>query len=355
MSLLDTHKSNILRKKAELVKLQSLKSDEARKKSAQSKKIIDAKKTLSRTKVTATINSKLREIANAEKASAAIDKKMAEIDGKIVKKEKEIASEESKYQKEEERGRNKRDREDKKRLAESEKKMNQFSRTIDEHDRKHTDTQLELEKLKSLPEKITVLFMATNPIDSDQLRLDEEARAIEKMIRLSKHRESVQLETRWAVRSSDILQAINELNPAIIHFSGHGTETDMLVLQNADGTSKYVSKEAIVQSMMTSSNKIRLVYFNTCFSSSQAEAVVEYIESAIGMTDSISDYAARVFAAQFYSAIGFGLSLQQAFQQAKALLMLDGILEEDTPELYVRDGLEAGELFIVKPKDLPLS
>lgn len=78
-------------------------------------------------------------------------------------------------------------------------------------------------------------------------------------------------------------------------------------------------------------------------------AVVEHVDAAIGMNTSIGDDAARVFAAQFYSSIGFGLSLEKAFQQAKASLMLEGIDEEDTPELYVKDGLDASEIVIVRP------
>ena len=53
------------------------------------------------------------------------------------------------------------------------------------------------------------------------------------------------------------------------------------------------------------------------------------------------DEAAIVFAAQFYSSIGFGKNLQQAFDQAKAALLLKGIAEEHTPVLYVRKGLLA--------------
>src|SRR5690606_37023788 len=113
---------------------------------------------------------------------------------------------------------------------------------------------------------------------------------------------------------------------------------------------KLVSKEAIVQTMMVSSDSIRLVFFNTCFSYSQAQAVVEHVDAAIGMNTSIGDEAAKVFASQFYSAIGFGLSLKKAFQQAKARLMLEGIDEEDTPALYVKDGLDASEIIIVRPQ-----
>lgn len=191
--------------------------------------------------------------------------------------------------------------------------------------------------------------MASNPSDTSHLKLGEEARDINEMIRKSQHRDSIKFESRWATRPLDILQAINELNPDIVHFSGYGSENDELALQNADGTCKLVKKEAIVQTIMTSSDKIRLVFFNACFSYGQAMAVVEHVEAAIGMNSSIGDTADCVFAAQFYSAIGFGLSLQKAFDQAKAALMLEDIPEEATPELYVKDGLDANDIILVRP------
>lgn len=65
------------------------------------------------------------------------------------------------------------------------------------------------------------------------------------------------------------------------------------------------------------------------------------------MSTSIGDEAACVFAAHFYSSIGFGHSLQKAFNQAKAALLLEGIPEDSTPQLFVQDGLSADELYFV--------
>ena len=139
----------------------------------------------------------------------------------------------------------------------------------------------EIDEMKALPEKITVLFLAANPKSTPQLNLDEEARAIREKIRLSEYRDSVQFESRWAVRAGDILQAINETNPTIVHFSGHGTDLGELVLLNPDGTEKFVSAEAITAAMATASDTIRLVVFNACFSEAQAESVVNHIEAAV--------------------------------------------------------------------------
>lgn len=103
--------------------------------------------------------------------------------------------------------------------------------------------------------------------------------------------------------------------------------------------------------MMASSSDIRLVFFNTCYSYNQAEAVTKHVEAAIGMNTSIGDEAARVFSSQFYSSIGFGLSIKSA-EQAKALVKMEGLDEEDTPELFVQDGLDANDLIIVRPESL---
>lgn len=96
-------------------------------------------------------------------------------------------------------------------------------------------------------------------------------------------------------------------------------------------------------------DNIKLVLFNTCYSSNQAEEVVKYIDAAIGMNTAIGDNAARVFAAQFYSAIGFGKSIQSAFNQAKTALLLEDIKEEDTPELFIKEELNGDEIILVKP------
>ncbi len=67
------------------------------------------------------------------------------------------------------------------------------------------------------------------------------------------------------------------------------------------------------------------------------------------MTTSICDKAAVAFAAQFYSSLGFGFPVQKAFEQAKGVLMLESPDEQDIPVLYLKDGIDANSLYIVRP------
>ncbi|MGI6502332.1 MAG: CHAT domain-containing protein [Anaerostipes sp.] len=348
MSQLDTYRNTLLRKREELVKLNQDLAKEQTKISPLQKKIISAKNAMARTKSQSTIKSKLGEIERANKSIADIQKKLGKIQKKVAQKEKDIATADKNYRNEETKVNKKNADAEKKRLQDTARQTQAMERVIQQHSQTQSQLQSQIDRLNAIPQKITVLFMASNPTDTPQLRLDEEARLIQEKIRLSDFRDSVHFESRWAMRSSDMLQAINETNPTIVHFSGHGSSTGELALLNPDGSTKIVTKEAITMAMATASDTIRLVVFNACFSKEQAENVVEYIEAAIGMSDSIRDDTAYTFAAQLYSSIGFGRSLQVAFNQAKAELLLEGIPGEDIPQLYAREDIALDKLILVQ-------
>jgi archaellum component FlaC len=348
MAIIDTYRRNVVNKKKQILKLQEDKVKEIKKKIDISAKMERASQAIQRTKSQPTINSRINEINRLEKQAMNIDKKIARIESDISKQEKGLANEQSKLQKEEIKIQEKNIKGqvdlDRKRNRE----LNRLTTSLDDQTKLYSEMKLKVEKLEELPDRIVVLFLAMSPRDQAPLQLDEEARAITEMIRKAKHRDSVKFVTRWAVRPLDILQAINEYQPSIIHFSGHGSK-DFIAFLDESGNTKPVTKEAIVQTMMASSKDIRLVFFNTCFSANQAKAVVQYADAAIGMNISIGDEAAKIFASQFYSSISFGLSVDKAFQQAKAQLMLAGIKEEETPQLFLAEGLSGEDLIIVNP------
>jgi hypothetical protein len=349
MALIDSYRNAKIAKQKELSRLTSDKAKEFVKLSDLNKKINSTSDAMKRTKSVSTVNSKSRDLERYNKDIANTNRKIADFESKIVRKEKEILDYQTRINKEQISIDKKIKVESDKSIKAQELSLRNINTTLNYHDRLHESTIHEIKELKNIPKKITVLFLASNPIDQIQLRLDEEARSISEMIRKAKHRDSVKLESCWALQPMDLLQALNDYNPTIVHFSGHGSDEDEIVFQAPDGTAKLVSKEAIVQTMMASSENIRLVFFNTCYSRIQAEAVSQYADATIGMNTSIRDEAARIFSSQFYSSIGFGHSVGKAFQQAKALLMMEGTNEENTPQLFIKDGLNANDIILVQP------
>ena len=195
--------------------------------------------------------------------------------------------------------------------------------------------------------KCKILFLAANPDCTDRLALDEECRTIGQKIREADHRDSLDLITQWAVRPDDLLQYLNQYAPDVIHFSGHGTETGEIVFKDDQGGSKPVSSAALKQLFTALKGNIKLVMLNACYSKAQAEAIVQVIDCAVGMKQEIGDDAAIAFAASFYRAVGFGRSVQDAFEQGRTALMLEGIPEEDTPTLLVRKGADPSNMFLI--------
>lgn len=343
MSLLDTYRRNAQRKREEIARLQTDKAREADKSAKANGRAVSASQTASRSKSASTIQSKMREIEQSNKVIAAAEKKIAGIEKRIASKQKELVAEQGKIGREEKKKATRQASEAGRAARQHAEKMANVSKTMSQHGER-------ISKLEELPNKITVLFLASSPLDQNQLRLDEEARAIKEMIRKSEHRNAVQLETCWASRPLDLLQAINEYNPTILHFSGHGASNGDLLFQGEHGESKLVSASAIAQTVSASSDSIRLIVFNACHSAIQAEQVIESVASAIGMTKPIGDDAACIFAAQFYSAIGFGHSVSKSFEQAKAALMLESIPQENIPKLFAKEGVNLSELIIVDPR-----
>lgn len=349
MAQIDVYRRNIANKRKQINKLSSDRAKEREKISKESKNIINAKKSISRTKSESTIKSRLRTIANSEKKISDSHKKIANLESKISKLNKDILNEETKLSREEKKIEDKRLKEEKKRIRSSEKLSSQLQNSIYSNEVFQEKVVRDIEELKNIPEKIIILFISSNPKDQSSLRLDEEAREIEENIKKSKNRDSIEFKTIWATRPLDILDAINEHKPTIIHFSGHGTVDGSLVFEDVYGNSKFVSKDALLQVISGESATVKLVFFNNCFSSIQAKEIMKNIDFAIGMSDAISDRAAIIFSSKFYSSIGYGNTVKKAFNHGISALMLEGISGEDTPRLYCReDSLE-----IDKPLVLP--
>ncbi|WP_409322650.1 hypothetical protein [Pseudomonas putida] len=294
-----------------------------------------------------TAQSKLRDAMRYEKEQAKALTEVSQLEKKIVDAQKKLGQSEQRLAEAIQR--------EQKRASElQEKRFRQLDDGLSRHEEMHDQTAREIERLKALPEKITVAFFAADPGSNpaNKLALDEEARLISEKIRATEHRDSLEFHTRWAVRPMDIFQAINELNPTIVHFSGHGTNADTLVLQDDQGNPKHVPLEGIVSAMAIGSDNIKLVFFNTCFSFNMAQRCLEHIPAAIGMNRDVGDRSARFFAAQFYSAIGFGHSIKKSFLQAKALLAMETPGEEKIPELYEQNGDDTPSLILVRPADI---
>jgi hypothetical protein len=183
-----------------------------------------------------------------------------------------------------------------------------------------------------------ILYLAANPTDTERLRLDQEIREIDETIRLGRWRDNVDLKVRPAVRFKDISQALLDLAPRIVHFSGHGTSDGRLYTENEAGRSKLVSAESLAPVFELMADHVECVIVNACHSESLARAVANHIDYVIGMRDEIGDRGAIAFSVGFYQALGAERSIRDAFTLGCAHLenVLQGSAAERIPLLLTK-------------------
>lgn len=293
-----------------------------------------------RARTESTRNSKLRSYQSAIRDKERAQKEISDLQSKIAAKQKEMNGATTKVEREKQRIEKAAAKKRKQDAVQLSKTMGSMNRTIVDH-------AIRLETLENVPEKVSVLYLGTSPEDEVRLRVDAEARDIHEAIRKSDNPQCVAFNDRWAVRQTDLLQALNETSPDIVHFSGHGAVDGSIVFEDQFGNAVPLDKERLSVVVGAAAKHVRLIVFNACYSDEEAEKTLCHVDATIGMTDSISDVAAKAFAAQLYSSIGFGLDLQTAFNQACAAIALVSPEEIKTPRLRVREGLGAEDIVFV--------
>lgn len=179
----------------------------------------------------------------------------------------------------------------------------------------------------------TILILTANPKNASPLRLDEEVREIDAGLQRAKKREQFDLKQRWAVRVQDVYQALLDFKPQFVHFSGHGTGDDGLVLEDEIGNVRLVDTVALASLFKLFATNIECVVLNACYSEVQASAIAQNIPYVIGMKKAIGDIAAIKFATGFYNALGAGESVEFAYKLGCNVIQLDGIPENLIPDL----------------------
>src|SRR5262249_5421572 len=101
--------------------------------------------------------------------------------------------------------------------------------------------------------------------------------------------------------------------PDIVHFAGHGSSDDAIVLESREGESEPVESEDLAELFRLQGQTVKLVLLNACYSQAQAEALIRHVPCAIGMNSAIPDEMAIAFASTFYQGLVQRESIQTAF------------------------------------------
>ena len=181
---------------------------------------------------------------------------------------------------------------------------------------------------------ISILFLSADPTNATRLRIGEELREIQEQLQLARLREKFKLDQRMSVRPTDISQALLDIQPCIVHFSGHGEENGTLCFENRAGEIHPIMPDALAELFEQFASQVRCVLLNSCYSEIQAAAISEHIDYVIGMNKAISDHAAIAFTIGFYKGLGAGRTIEEAYKLGCVQIKLQNISEHLTPILF---------------------
>lgn len=215
------------------------------------------------------------------------------------------------------------------------------------------------------PAKLRVLYLTANPEATEEtvtdpdgtvheygtwLRVDQEVRQVKQSIKSSKYRDLVVIEHAPAATLADLIDGLNDHRPHIVHFSGHANSLELLLENDAgDEDGHNVEFSLLARVLAATDEPPRLVVLNACESLDGADDLLRTVPAVIGMSDSIGDTAAIVFAATFYSAIASAQSVQSAVEQGRVKMAAASLGDSELPEIRCRDDVDPSAMVLVVP------
>ncbi|HEY0558060.1 MAG TPA: CHAT domain-containing protein [Thermoanaerobaculia bacterium] len=192
---------------------------------------------------------------------------------------------------------------------------------------------------------VRVLFLAACPSGAPSLRLDQEAKAIQEALRMSKNGERFEVEQSWAAGDRELQDGLLRYSPDVVHLSGHGSRSGQILLEE-DAASRDMGPrpatvpqpenlwlQGLVRIFAAARGRIRCVVLNACHSEPTALALAQVVGCVVGMSEAIEDAASIRFSWSFYNALGYGMSLKAAFDLAMGQLALASLRTSDVPRL----------------------
>ncbi|MEM6700383.1 MAG: CHAT domain-containing protein [Bacteroidota bacterium] len=158
-------------------------------------------------------------------------------------------------------------------------------------------------------DEISILFLAANPSSSSRISWEKEQTAVAERI------DSTKCKTTpvSGITLDDLIDAVEDHEPNIIHFVGHGTAVEidkegnptkagLLLHHNRAG--KEIIETATLKRQFAAfkddNPALQLVFLNACHSSEQAKAISEVGLITVGTSDEIISEVAQKFAVGFY-------------------------------------------------------
>jgi hypothetical protein len=195
---------------------------------------------------------------------------------------------------------------------------------------------------------IVILCIAGSEVDR-AARVFEQ---IEDSLKSSEHRNKFRIQKQLAVKSTGLDDILLEWHPHIVHYSGRVTPQGEIILVGDQGKEHPVSPGVLARLLGVLRDNIRCMVLTVCLPPEYAQAIAENIDCVVGMSQAIRDETAVNFATSFYQALGYGRTIQEAFDLGSIAIETYGAgsSEQAAPRLTPRTGIDPAQITLSERK-----
>lgn len=197
---------------------------------------------------------------------------------------------------------------------------------------------------------VRLLVMGANPHGTDDLDLDAEHDRIRSALEDKSLKRSVKLRFVTGGSLSALREALDEFEPHVFHFTGHGRwdedlDDGVVLFEARGGRQQPVTGRDL--GVLLNRNAMRLVMFNSCdggraskvdrFAGVASSLVAQGVPAAVGMQFRFDDQAAAVFGSTMLRDLAEGTSVDESLTTARqAVFSIPNDTEWATPVLTSR-------------------
>ena len=162
------------------------------------------------------------------------------------------------------------------------------------------------QNMKAAPPKKSILFITSNPTDSNPIDFGEQFKKIDEALQKGTDRDYFTLlNIKTGVEREKIMEILYTNEPDYLHITLHNSEIQGLYFQDAGKNPDPMPAEEFAEyiKILTEQKKPEAVILCACNSLGHATAVKQYCNYAVGTNYVFPDDAAVVYANKFYTAL----------------------------------------------------
>src|SRR5437016_4249331 len=92
---------------------------------------------------------------------------------------------------------------------------------------------------------IRILFLSSNTWNTSRIHLDKELRAISERLEESPARDKLELINYRVLRAADLPRLLMKHQPHIVHFAGHGSLAEEIILEGPSRRGRQIEPQAL--------------------------------------------------------------------------------------------------------------